>query len=919
MTPSYNHPLPPLPPLQHTQSPVSSPIEPTTPRHESLHDLVHPDQPKLMRPSIELVFHGFQAIVSVYALCTILKTISFQISQSYFSGTAWFLFLANYASLHMAVSYLVLAWWSRQPSFQDEIASTIHDQDLARQLASAPNQPLPPTLPLCPSKVTRYAVFLLSPRSRVWLLLSLVGFTMLASIVQAYKIRRGTNCTLYVDALHQFCLTTRRAVGSGFMASVLWLGWSIFWFLITFYKRSKKELKPAQEFNMTTRIRDRTSKIWTQAVEAANKNWVGPLSSGPESTMPSHHITSNNSNKATRERTSTQFRDEALPDVPIHQLQHQQQQQSQPPQQHLDTENLTPATPQNEILTASRISMRSLQAQLQLHSDPEPGSGSVLQHLDVGPPVPPKDIKGKGVVPGGMGSTRNLSSVSTERLIVDIERTVAAGTSSGTGSSSQTVLKSAYLETYSQSSKTSPMLLSPVADQSTRLRDHAKVFSRSRSTASLRDSTAALRKISQESINTISSVSTQARQMSMSRGEMGYMGNRTLKALQSPNEALTPRSTSMGNIAAYAAAATASAPPVKGSIENERHLDEQLRALRTRSYSINSLSGFHEDIFRPEAVPNSSPRPNNNNNNNSSSNNKVSSPGFLSSSVSSPALDAIRRSSIGIKNALATFVLTPDNLSESSGSSTYSLSTSESSSTLQEMNLSSPAASQSQSQSQSRSQSLGRSTFVPLTLTMDTEPLGDSPLFTPEDRQAQKEHQRIVLSFDTKGSFRPRTGSTSSSRSNNSMVTLGQSPNLPSQPDDSSIASSRPTSTITAAPFVTAKDIEDTSYAAVLTKADKEKLSKYRSGQFPYPPPPPVSPTGTSFSRAQWDSADLAAKLVTKATTAPTTDIIARTARMHDDVGKDGFRKQKPTKNILQKTGQNERRRIDNVPISIVS
>ncbi|GJJ69541.1 hypothetical protein EMPS_01887 [Entomortierella parvispora] len=587
-------------------------------------------------------------------------------------------------------------------------------------------------------------------------------------------------------------------------------------------------------------MEDRTTRILTRAKELANRqrNRVAPQSARGDARMPDGHIP--HDSLPMQEKTMGIAHDRSLQNISIHQFEQppqlQQQQQEQQREQEQQTwQQSNSATHNTEITNALHLktSPASLRA-YQAHQDPE------RQHpLDVGPPVPSKDFKGKGVIPGGMGSTGQLPPLPGETLTVSTTSTThipvsAEGAMVG-GSTDQRI----------QAARESPANdapCSPVADHLTRLRDHARIFPRPRSSSSLSLS----KQVSCDSMNTVSSISTQTTRLSMSRGEIGYMSNRTLKDLRGSNgNIVSPRSHSTGNIAAYA-----STVPPQGSFENEKQLDEHLRAIRRRSYSNNSLNECRstEDMFRPEGVSNFTP------------NNPVP----LRTTVSSPALDAIRRSSVGIKNVITTWVSTPTALSES-GSSSFSSSTYDGSTlSLEDHPTSTGELSQYQIQSQEA--------FVPLSLSLDPESLGDSSSFTPEDGESQQKHQPnpFALSLDTKGAFRPRTKSISSSKSSNSMATLGPSPSLPSQLDP---------------PAATAIDKEDETSYPTLTKDNQARLSKYRSGQLPYPPPPPISPTGTSFSRTPSGSKELLTKVGVN------SDIIERSARMEDDDNV-GFKKQ---------------------------
>lgn len=217
----------------------------------------------------EIVFHSIQTGVSFFALCNIISTINFQLVDGYFSPTAWFLFLACLFSITTAVGYGLLAWWTRTISVQEEIkmsvrlthAATIEaaqaqaqvqayaaqgdtrtsssslwslaENSNSRDTNSSSNGALTPD---CRSKILRISAFVLCPLPRVCILLGLVALTLLASILQGYRIRKGTRCSLYDEPLRGFCRSTKRAVGAVFLESVLWLCWFAFWFFVSFHK-----------------------------------------------------------------------------------------------------------------------------------------------------------------------------------------------------------------------------------------------------------------------------------------------------------------------------------------------------------------------------------------------------------------------------------------------------------------------------------------------------------------------------------------------------------------------------------------------------------------------------------------------------------------------------------------------------------
>ncbi|KAG9070702.1 hypothetical protein KI688_008241 [Linnemannia hyalina] len=221
----------------------------------------------------EIVFHTVQTGVSILALYNIVSTIHFQLIDGYFSPTAWFLLLACLFSITTAVGYGLLAWWTRTASVQEEIKMSVrlahtaaieaaHVQAQVQahaaqgntrasssslwSLAEKSNSPTSSSsngalTPGRRSKILRVSAFVLCPLPRVCILLGLVALTLLASILQGYRIRKGIRCLLYDEPLRGFCRSTKSAVGAVFLESVLWLCWFAFWFFVSFHKAPRPD------------------------------------------------------------------------------------------------------------------------------------------------------------------------------------------------------------------------------------------------------------------------------------------------------------------------------------------------------------------------------------------------------------------------------------------------------------------------------------------------------------------------------------------------------------------------------------------------------------------------------------------------------------------------------------------------------
>ncbi|KAF9148037.1 hypothetical protein BG015_010252 [Linnemannia schmuckeri] len=253
-----------------SHSPIRSKQLPSSPRPSWRTYPLNPrDLHRLTRVGgpTEIVFHAVQTGVSLFALYNIISTINFQLIDEYFSPTAWFLLLACLFSITTAVGYGLLAWWTRTASVQEEIkvsvrlahAAAIEVAHVQAQvqahaaqgntrasstslwsLAEKSNSPINSSngalIPYPRSKILRISAFVLCPLPRVCILLGLVALTLLASILQGYRIRKGTHCSLYDELLRGFCWSTKSAVGAVFLESVLWLCWFAFWFFASFHK-----------------------------------------------------------------------------------------------------------------------------------------------------------------------------------------------------------------------------------------------------------------------------------------------------------------------------------------------------------------------------------------------------------------------------------------------------------------------------------------------------------------------------------------------------------------------------------------------------------------------------------------------------------------------------------------------------------
>ncbi|KAF8984518.1 hypothetical protein BGZ46_007778 [Entomortierella lignicola] len=186
---------------------------------------------------IEIFFHGIQAIVSTYALLNIISTVHFQLVHEYISGTAWTLLFASAVSTLMALWYCMLAWHADTTGAKSE-------EDIEKALETRQNIGYSREREARSKKLENTHKrdgalrccfeFLISPRPRVWVLISLISLTLMSSVLQGYRIRKGFNCRQYTEIYRGFCETTKAAVISTFLTSLLWFCWFAYWFLTAF-------------------------------------------------------------------------------------------------------------------------------------------------------------------------------------------------------------------------------------------------------------------------------------------------------------------------------------------------------------------------------------------------------------------------------------------------------------------------------------------------------------------------------------------------------------------------------------------------------------------------------------------------------------------------------------------------------------
>lgn len=488
----------------------------------------------------------------------------------------------------------------------------------------------------------RTAVFLISIRSRLGILLAMVATTLLAAVMQQFKIRNSPDCNTLPVPLRHFCHTTKVAVTSTFMSFFFWGVWFAYWYYMVYYKNRPQIVlerqhnrhhgdvlipMPEDEENAQA-IKDRylhTGEI--SEVRAGNGSTVTPVP------HPKSH--------------------QSLSDL------HQHDQEKQPSNrasQHITEKDI------QEAFRHVAIGAEDIQ-------DPDPNS------------------LGLGI---DLHMQFNLDSTEVATGYQYIRR---AGSISGSSISHGSIAPSDVTSSDG-----------PERSRSERMRDHAMIFPKVRSrTGSLHEpysnrNTPLLysRELAQVSPGISPNMSTPT--TPLSRGEIGYMGNRTMKALHN-----LPRSASMGHVAAFnnMSATAVQASPVVGAASfdiagtpisarsqrtmsfagssciqfqadaatAEQSMDEHLKAVRRRSFAAEAGTGsmilnMGEPLF--SSGPANSP-------------NEVDSPprSNFRMSFSSPNLSNFRRrSSLGLKSILNSLVTSPVSDSVSDVSSDASTPTS---------------------------------------------------------------------------------------------------------------------------------------------------------------------------------------------------------------------------------------------------
>ncbi|KAF9424159.1 hypothetical protein BGZ94_008077 [Podila epigama] len=647
---------------------------------------------KLIRVNraVELATHGIQAFISLYAIGTITSTMRFQAAHHFTSLTAMFLFLVAGISSLVAMTYILLAWWARTPGglgrIQAYLGRNQTDDTTTKQLSGHSGSST--------SWMTRVAVALLSPRPRLCIILGMFSTTLSAAILQHFKIRNASNCGVVPVAYQSFCRTTKAAVASTFLSSCFWGIWFGYWFYMVQFSDSGSSLSNNLERRLTrqrheiliTMPEDEEQGHGTRQGATTAHPGVGDMAEvnrqtagmGPEhSNLPGHH------NQLHQQLQQHQQ----------HQHYQQQHNQQQPPE-------VDPQSEENGQSSLGKIASQYLN-----QNNPQNAASEQESNNGDQPTAQDPNSLGLGIEVSQKLLFQNPDQTDIYHPQSYVKRAGSiSGASVGQGSISSEFTNNS--DAPERSSRTE------------RMRDHAKIFPRVRSsTGSICEPYSnrntpqmnSRREMVQASPAMSPSVSTPT--TPLSRGNVGYISNHTLKSLNT-----LPRSASMGYIAvmnASSAAASAQASPLVGASSEmdfactplsarsqrsmsfhgfampqtqaelaaaEQSMDEHLKALRRRSFAAEAMSPVvggvsHGDLAFTTPMNNNNNNNNGSNNGNSNSNSdSCNSPsrGSFRMSFSTPNLANFRRkSSLGLKSVLTSLV----GSSSSQAADTHSIST----------------------------------------------------------------------------------------------------------------------------------------------------------------------------------------------------------------------------------------------------
>ncbi|KAI1315822.1 hypothetical protein EDD11_000317 [Mortierella claussenii] len=179
-----------------------------------------------IRRAVDLAAHGAISVASMYAFGSAASTVLSQSGHEYTSATTLFMFLVTGVSLLVATFYTGLAWWGRTPRGMDQIRRQL-SQHSSSEEGHEKSSPLDPS-----TKSVRAVVFLASTQSRLWIQAGLMISCFLAGTLQWYKISDASVCAPLIVQYRHFCSTAMTAIWVTHITGAIWmvwLGYCIYW------------------------------------------------------------------------------------------------------------------------------------------------------------------------------------------------------------------------------------------------------------------------------------------------------------------------------------------------------------------------------------------------------------------------------------------------------------------------------------------------------------------------------------------------------------------------------------------------------------------------------------------------------------------------------------------------------------------
>ncbi|KAG0301160.1 hypothetical protein BGZ98_008583 [Dissophora globulifera] len=176
-----------------------------------------------LRGAVDLTMHGVIALLSVYSFGAIVLTLQFQAQWGAISSSALFLFFAMGMSLVFTFVYLGLACWGHTASGTEMIREW-HQYQQHQQRQSA-EQEKPRERNAEAPWTFLAAVFMLTPRRRMWIQIVLTVLSLASATLESYKIRNAGNCDMVPLLFQHVCRTTKAAAYSAYLVAFAWMLW----------------------------------------------------------------------------------------------------------------------------------------------------------------------------------------------------------------------------------------------------------------------------------------------------------------------------------------------------------------------------------------------------------------------------------------------------------------------------------------------------------------------------------------------------------------------------------------------------------------------------------------------------------------------------------------------------------------------